>query len=152
MRIPSMHWQSRGGGGPGGSCLYGTDQERFVYFISCTIAQRFRMPILVMIHPFTNPQPPVSHKLQSSIGSSCPKSPTKIIEISPKICLPGGTLVSLKYALLPCWVRKCIFEKSALPMNEISSMMRRATFSHVSSSFRSATPSISGFHCALGNI
>lgn len=152
MRMPSMHRQSRGEGGPGGKCLYGTDEVCVSDFISCTTAQRFKMPILVMIHPFTKQQPPVSHKLQSSIGSSCPKSPTKIIEISPKICGPGGTLVSLKYALLPCWVRKCIFVKSALPMNEISSMMRRATFSHVSSSFRSATPSICGFHCALGNI
>ena len=37
MRIPSMHWQSRGGGGPGGNCLYGIDEARSVYFLSYTM-------------------------------------------------------------------------------------------------------------------
>ena len=92
----------------------------------------------------------VSHMLQSSIGSSCPKSPTRIIEMSPNVLSLGSRPRSLKYALLPCCVRICMRAINAVPMKEISSMISRSTSCQVSSNFRKAAPSSSIFHAALG--
>ena len=88
--------------------------------------------------------------LQSSMGSSCPKSPTRIIDISPNVLSLGSIARSLKYALLPCCVRMCMRAKNAVPMKEISSMIKSSTSCQVSSSFRKAAPSSSDFHAALG--
>ena len=94
----------------------------------------------------------VSHILQSSIGSNCPKSPTRIMEISPKSFAAGSMLRSVKYGLFACWRRKCMRAKSARPMKDTSSTISKTTLSHVSSRLRRALPSSSCFQAALGKI
>ena len=83
----------------------------------------------------------VSQQVQSSMGSSCPKSPTNMMEVFPKAKLLGSRPASLKHRRLPCCMRRCIRAKKALSMKEISSTIRSMHWAHVASSFWKAGPS-----------
>ena len=91
-----------------------------------------------------------SHKLQSSIGSNCPKSPTKIMDTLPKVKLRGVIAASLKQRRFACCKRMCMRPKKARPMKDISSTMSRTTLFHCSSSRRRASSLSSFFHGAFG--
>ena len=65
------------------------------------------------------------------VCSSWPKSPTRIMEMSPKPDdFSGSRPLSAKNARFACCNRQCMRWKKALPMKDTSSTIKRTTFSH----------------------
>ena len=86
------------------------------------------------------------------MGSSCPKSPTRTMEMLPKVCSFGSRPASLKQRRFACCSRKCMRAKKARPMKDTSSTTSKTTVPQVLSSLRYASPCNSAFHAALGKI